>query len=79
VLCVHDLLVLLCPPSTHHLARVDLIHWQGLDGFKRYNHGNVAVQATSLRLLADGDAFPFTWILPGHGRMVRISLVVVHR
>jgi hypothetical protein len=49
-----------------------------LDGFKRYNHGNVAVQAASLRLLADGDAFPFTWILPGHGRMVRTSLVLVH-
>ena len=47
---------------------------KGLDGFKRYNHGNVMVQSASLRLLAQ-DGMPFTWILPGHGRMVKFGSV----
>lgn len=45
---------------------------QGLDGFKRYNHGNGKVQLDSLRLLAD-KRIQFQWILPGHGRMLRFS------
>jgi len=43
---------------------------KGLEGFKRYNHGNIAVQGDSIRMLAE-DSLPFTWILPGHGRMAR--------
>ena len=46
----------------------------GLDGFKRYNQGNIAVQSSSIRLLAD-DSYPFTWILPAHGRMAKFSSV----
>ena len=43
---------------------------QALEGFKRYNHGNLQVQHQSIQLLAS-DEFDFTWVLPGHGRMVR--------
>lgn len=45
---------------------------QGLDGFKRYNHGNEKVQVDSLRLLAE-KRIQFQWILPGHGRMLRFA------
>jgi hypothetical protein len=37
---------------------------QALDGFKRYNHGNILVQMDSIAMLAD-DSLPFLWILPG--------------
>ena len=37
---------------------------------RRYNHGNVLVQELSIRMLAE-DEYPFTWILPAHGRFAR--------
>ena len=43
---------------------------KGLDGFKRYNHGNAELQGQSIRMLADPE-MSFNWIMPGHGRMVR--------
>lgn len=39
-----------------------------LDGFKQYNWGSIDAQYQSLLDLAT-DEFPYTWILPGHGRM----------
>lgn len=47
---------------------------KALDGFKRYNHGNMDVQAESINMLGE-DEYPFTWILPAHGRMARFSNV----
>jgi glyoxylase-like metal-dependent hydrolase (beta-lactamase superfamily II) len=46
----------------------------GLDGFKSFNHGNVEVQAESIEMLATSD-LPFTWLLPGHGRMITFESV----
>ena len=45
---------------------------QGLDGFKRYNKGNEKVQGDSIRLLAE-EELSFTWLIPGHGRMLRFG------
>lgn len=43
-----------------------------LTGFKQYNHGNLDVQESSMRRLAQDDV-SFTWILPAHGRMARFD------
>jgi len=43
---------------------------KALTGFRRFNKGNVEVQADSIRMLADEDV-QFCWLLPGHGRMLR--------
>lgn len=43
-----------------------------LTGFKQYNHGNIEVQESSMRRLAQDD-ISFTWILPAHGRMARFE------
>lgn len=45
-----------------------------LDGFKRFNHGNVEVQSEYIRLLA-ADEYSFQWLLPSHGRMVRFNSI----
>jgi len=45
---------------------------KGLEGFKRYNQGNIVVQAESIKLLAS-EEFKFKWLLPGHGRMTRFA------
>jgi glyoxylase-like metal-dependent hydrolase (beta-lactamase superfamily II) len=45
---------------------------QALDGFRPYNHGNIQLQKEYLESLAD-DNVPFTWVLPGHGRMIRFA------
>jgi glyoxylase-like metal-dependent hydrolase (beta-lactamase superfamily II)/ferredoxin len=47
---------------------------RALDGFKSFNHGNVLAQLESIELLAT-DEFPFLWILPAHGRMVRFKSI----
>ncbi len=44
-----------------------------LTGFKSFNHGSVRRQEDTIRQLADNDNVPFTWILPGHGRMIRFA------
>mmetsp|Transcript_20072 Transcript_20072/g.34148 ORF Transcript_20072/g.34148 Transcript_20072/m.34148 type:complete len:406 (+) Transcript_20072:28-1245(+) len=43
-----------------------------LTGFKQYNRGNIDLQAESIRMLASDDV-TFSWMLPGHGRMVRFK------
>ena len=47
---------------------------KALTGFKRYNSGSVEAQLMSLRMLAS-EELPFTWILPGHGRMTRFNSI----
>eukprot|EP00595_Chromulina_sp_UTEXLB2642_P003369 CAMPEP_0196766002 /NCGR_PEP_ID=MMETSP1095-20130614/16837_1 /TAXON_ID=96789 ORGANISM="Chromulina nebulosa, Strain UTEXLB2642" /NCGR_SAMPLE_ID=MMETSP1095 /ASSEMBLY_ACC=CAM_ASM_000446 /LENGTH=153 /DNA_ID=CAMNT_0042125735 /DNA_START=510 /DNA_END=971 /DNA_ORIENTATION=+ len=47
---------------------------KALEGFKRYNQGNVMVQGEMIKALATDD-LPFTWILPSHGRMAKFSSV----
>jgi len=44
---------------------------KGLTGFKRYCKGNMKVQSSSMRMLANDKTLQFMWILPGHGRMIR--------
>lgn len=45
---------------------------KALEGFKRYNQGNVEVQEESIRMLGT-DEYDFQWILPAHGRLVRFG------
>lgn len=47
---------------------------RALTGFKEYNTGNVVAQLESIELLGT-DEFPFLWILPAHGRMVRFQSI----
>ena len=43
-----------------------------LEGFKRYCQGNTDLQSEYIRYLAESpEVEDFTWLLPGHGRMIR--------
>ena len=44
-----------------------------LEGFKGHNQGNVKVQEESIRMLGK-NKFEYQWILPGHGRLVKVRV-----
>lgn len=44
-----------------------------LTGFKAFNHGSIRKQEDTIRSLASNRKFPFTWLLPAHGRMIRFT------